>query len=207
VVIHLINAVPNKSSFAVGFLVVGLLLLSYSFYLNAFKDDQEGSIQLTGSFFIIFFTIKPLIIGQDSSLPFGYLFLFIFFVIGLYRRKILFFYLIVLTISAIFYLVYYTANTPPSVGANGDLLNKIYFVLTFLILGWAFWIYRQHNLKLLAYVQNNDELLQNIVNDNPNLILFTDKDGNILLLNQAAQHFLNVSSHYFQEKPLGKFSP
>jgi PAS domain S-box-containing protein len=93
------------------------------------------------------------------------------------------------------------------VGANGDLLNKIYFVLTFLILGWAFWIYRQHNLKLLAYVQNNDELLQNIVNDNPNLILFTDKDGNILLLNQAAQHFLNVSSHYFQEKPLGKFSP
>ena len=92
-------------------------------------------------------------------------------------------------------------------GANGDLLNKIYFVLTFLILGWAFWIYRQHNLKLLAYVQNNDELLQNIVNDNPNLILFTDKVGNILLFNQAAQYFLNVSSHYFQEKPLSKFSP
>lgn len=204
--IHLVNAISNKSLFAVYFLIIGLLLLSYSFYLNAFKDDQEGSIQLTGSFFILFFTLKPLFIGQDSSLPFGYLFLFIFFVIGLYRRKILFFYLILLTCSSIFYLVYYTANMPPSAGGNGDLLNKVYFALTFLILGWAFWIYRQHNLKLLAYVQNNDELLQNIVNNNPNLILFVNRDGRILLLNQSAQYFLNVSSHYFQEKPLGKFS-
>ncbi|MCH2082777.1 MAG: ATP-binding protein [Saprospiraceae bacterium] len=205
--IHLVNAISSKSPFAVYFLVMGLLLLSYSFYLNAYKDNQEGSIQLTGSFFILFFTLKPLFIGQDSSLPFGYLFLFIFFVIGLYRRRILFFYLIVLTSSAIFYLIYYTTYTPPSVGNNGDLLNKIYFVLTFLILGWAFWIYRQHNLKLLAYVQNNDELLQNIVNNNPNLILFVNSSGNILLLNQAAQHFLNVSYHYFQGKPIGKFSP
>ncbi len=190
VLLHLIGTIRNQQPIAGAFISLGLLALLYSSFLHLKQDNQQLAIKISGLFFLFFFLLKPQFMPMDSTLPFGFLFIFIFFIIGVQGRRNAILYLGITFLFTLSYILYYNYFTSTNISSKGTFLNQIFFLLSFVLLFYAFWIQRKSNIRLLHLLQSNDQLVQKLIDANPSLIFITDENLQLHLSNEGANQFM-----------------